>query len=362
MSARRPPPAPTTGRKPQTGLPPGKERRRGPTLGPHLNYLVWLHGQGSALAKLAKQELMLWRKTLSSEEGDRLPANAVPRPLTGILRLRPGDDPLLRLDPDAITRLDPSRSSSFDPTRPAVTVCLEFLGALRDLPPLGVIPAVQAGDLFAGWVNLDRVAELAGHPAVVRIEALRTWGPTGDPEGERGGSPNGWSSASARATGQGVRIAVIDLGFDFLHPAFLRQVGGAEKVRTLWLHDMELSPPSPTGSLGLRLTRAELQDALDWYSRPLIPSCSRPVAVETHLARLETVPDANPEYRTLVQQHGTAVTGIAAGNGRDYTAGSTLQVPGVAPDADLVLIAIGAHDETRFADFDPRLSGIPRCV
>ena len=52
------------------------------------------------------------------------------------------------------------------------------------------------------------------------------------------------------------------------------------------------------------------------------------------------------EYRDLVRRHGTAVTGIAAGNGRGNLDGTR----GVAPEADLALIAIGGHNEQRFAD------------
>ena len=321
---RRPPPAPVTGLKPQTGRPPGQARRRGPPIGPRLAYMVHLHGQG-LWAELADQELRLLRERISSERADRgrIRAHMVPCPLTGPVRARPAEDPLLRLDAEAIARLGPQeRSAIFDPTRPAIAVILEFLGSRQDLPPLGVIPAAQAGDLFVGWVNLDRVPALAEHPAVVRIEALRTWAPNTDPDaGARGASDGG---ASFGATGgRGVRLAVIDLGFDFLHPGLVRQVGegGTEQVRTLWLHDMRLPPPpsAPAGALGRRLSGAELQDALDWYGSPG-GQPPGPSAVETHLMRLATVA-ARPEYRAVVQQHGTAVTGIAAGNGRGPSAG-----------------------------------------
>jgi hypothetical protein len=229
-------------------------------------------------------------------------------------------------------------------------VSLEFMGARQDLPPLGVIPAAHAGDLFFGWVNLDSIAMLAEHPAVVRVESLRSWMPTSSSGDGGPGDINGGNSLNLKATGRGVRLAVIDLGFDFLHPALVRQVGTGEQVRALWLHDMQLPPPSsaPAGTLGLRLSTKELQTALDWYKGPAggLPG---PTAVETHLKRLATIV-ANPDYRTLVQQHGTAVVGIAAGNGRGAPNGAPSPEPGVAPDADLVLIAIGAHDETRFAD------------
>ncbi|MET0531849.1 MAG: hypothetical protein ABW003_26550, partial [Microvirga sp.] len=224
--------------------------------------MVHLHRQG-LWAELADQELRLLRERISSARADRgrIPANMMPGPLTGPVRARPAEDPLLRLDAEAIARLGPQdRSAIFDPTSPAIAVILEFLGSRQDLPPLGVIPAAQAGDLFVGWVNLDRVPALAEHPAVVRIEALRTWAPTTDADADARGGSDGGDSFGATTGGRGVRLAVIDLGFDFLHPGLVRQVGeeGTEQVRTLWLHDMRLPPPpsAPAGAIGLRLSGA----------------------------------------------------------------------------------------------------------
>ena len=79
---------------------------------------------------------------------------------------------------------------------------------------------------------------------------------------------------------------------------------------------------------------------------PPPPATARPDAVELHLGRLRD-PPGNALYKTMLQQHGTAVVGIAAGDGRGPGPGATV---GVAPAADLQLIALGAHDEQRFAD------------
>lgn len=354
---RRPPPAPSTGRKPQTGLPPKKELRRGPRLGPHIEYLVRL-SEGS-LAELAAQESALRQKVLSSEPSrrDSLLAAAVPHPLTGPIRLLPAEDPQLLLDSEALTRLDPRARAKFNPKHPAVTVCVEFLGSISDLPALGMIPAVQSGDLFAGWVNLDQIKNLSEHKAVVRVEALRTFAPTGG-GGENGsGSANGESSLSSGATGRGVRIAVIDLAFDFLHPALTRQGVGTDQVRALWLHDMAVKAPSvsPAGTMGRRFSADELQAALKWYTDE-DPRTGLPLAISGHFGRLSEM-QAAPDYRDLVARHGTAVSGIAAGNGRASDGGPTLVVPGVATEADLLFIAIGGHDETRFADSTEVLAG-----
>ena len=314
---------------------------------------MWLQGRGFDLAELAETELELRRKKGSNAKDPRT-LSVLPSALMGPVRLRPGEDPLLRLDPDAIGKLYPN--STFDPDSAAVEVILEFLGAARDLPPLGVIPALHEGDLFAGWVNLNRVQLLAQHPAIVRVEVVRNLAPASDPGGN--GTPGSPNMPNTTATGQGVRLAVIDLGFDFLHEALLRRVGDTEEVRALWLHDMELPPPyeAPAGALGLRLAREELQCALRWYNSQegRLPG---PIAVETHLGRLASPPATDPDYTQLLQQHGTAVAGIAAGNGR----GSGSVKSGVAPQADLALIAVGTHDETRFAELHQSSRSLPGC-
>jgi len=335
----RPPPAPSTGRKPQTGRP--REQKRRSALGGRLNYLVWLNRSGQ-LGRLVDQELTLRRSVLTS----RSPSHLGGSPVTGPVRLRPAADPVLRLDADAIANLDPASSSTFDPTRPAVSVTLEFLGSMQDLLQLGAIPVVRSGDLFVAWVNLANVPTLAEHDAVVRMEATVSVAPTGNQGAEVPGHDN-MSSLVLPATGKGVRLAVIDLGFDFLHPGLLRQVDDAEQVRALWLHDMVLQAPS-AGALGQRFSHLELQQALDWYRSPQ-DGPPGPRVVEEHLKRLAKTTATNPETRDRLQMHGTAVTGIAAGNGRE-SVGQNAANRGVASEADLILIAIGGHDEMRFAD------------
>jgi hypothetical protein len=333
---RRPPPAAASRRKPQTGLPPGQERRRGPVVSGRLAYLVQIYDQGE-LEGLVAQELAVWRRSLDAQpRRNGPPIGLLPSPLTAAVRLRPDSDPALRLDAASLRRRFPDQAIRFDAEQPAVAVSTEFLGQRTDLPPMGFIPVSQSGDIVIGWVNLARVMAFAEHRAVVRIDALRVLAPTG-------------GGGSASADGLGVRIACVDMGFDFEHPGLLQDVGGHEHVRAVSLHDMVLAPvaAAPTGSIpGRRFTEGELQTALEWYNGS--PQSVRPApdAVELHLGRLRD-PPGNVLYKAMLQQHGTAVIGIAAGNGRGSGPGA---VTGVAPAADLLLVALGAHDEQRFAD------------
>ncbi|WP_046864696.1 S8 family serine peptidase [Microvirga massiliensis] len=337
---------------------PAPEGRQRAIIGARLAFLVWLFEKGSALPALVEQEQDLWRRELNAQQSrfQRLlgrvavaPAPHIPSPLTAAVRLRPAEDRVLNLSFESIRRIDPTGRAIFDPARPAVAVSIEFLGSRSDLLPLGVIPAAQAGDVFFGWVNLHSVSALAKNPAVLRIDALRTWTPAAGGSISAGNTTSGGGGGSE--TGAGVRLAVIDLGFDFLHPAFLQPIGASEEVRTLWLHDFALAPAAsaPAGSIGRRFTGSDLQNALLWYEAS--SSSPKPEVIATHIQRLK---DAlgNPEYRTLVQQHGTGTAGIAAGNGHSSSPlpSGPAPVPGVAPDADLLFLAIGGHDEKRFAD------------
>jgi subtilisin family serine protease len=300
-------------------------------IGRNLSYLLHLVENNVSLRDLAAQELEL-RLRHSSKGGAAITAS---------LHLDAAKD-LLRLDAEAIAHLASNGVPTFNASGNVVSVLLEFLGSRDDLPVLGVVPAGQAGDLFVGWANLERVRELAAHVAVAHVETMSA-------PSSAGGAGARVAAASPGPerglTGRGVCLAVIDLGFDFLHPGLLDEKDGIEAVRALWLHDMRLARPAsaPPGAVGRRFSRLDLENALHWY-RTAQPE-TRSQAVDEHCGRLVDPPGASSEYKAIVQQHGTAVAGIAAGNGRGI--GGTR---GVAPGVDLALIAIGGHDEQRFAD------------
>ena len=293
---RRPPPPPATGRKPQVGRAVVAGGLRGSVLGQNLSYLLHLAESNVSLRDLAAQELELRLK-----HGGGGGAGAFTAPLHFDLA---GD--LLRLDAQAIARLTSNGTPTFRSSDVAVSIILEFLGSRDDLPALGVVPAGQAGDLFVGWVNLERVRELTGHAAVVHVETMSTWvvhvetmisplsaGDVGQGE-QVAAEPQG---AQGRLTGRGVCLAVIDLCFDFLHPGFLRETDDGEAVRSLWLHDMGLPRPdtSPPGEIGRRFNRLELEDALRWYNSPQL--ATRSPAVDRHCGRLSNLPGVSQEYR-----------------------------------------------------------------
>ena len=120
-------------------------------------------------------------------------------------------------------------------------------------------------------------------------------------------------------SGKGTIVALIDSGIDYTHPDF-KNADGTTRVLYLW--DMTRQGSPPQGFRGGHLyTAADLNAAL-----------------------------ANPDPLSVIPQidiigHGTAVGGVAAGNG----AGSGGDGAGVAPEAALVVIKLGRQGDIKGA-------------
>lgn len=119
--------------------------------------------------------------------------------------------------------------------------------------------------------------------------------------------------------GSGVLVGIIDSGIDYSHPDF-RNPDGTTRIAYLW--DQFLTGTPPEGfAHGAEFTMDQINAAL---------ASPNPLSV---------VPSQD------TQGHGTAVSGIAAGNGR---ASNGLQV-GVAPEATLIVVKLGNLGTQNFA-------------
>jgi subtilisin family serine protease len=119
--------------------------------------------------------------------------------------------------------------------------------------------------------------------------------------------------------GNGVLVAIIDSGIDFTHPDFRNQ-DGSSRIAYLWDQSLEGTPP-PGFSVGRLFTNEELNTALQ-----------------------------SPDPFTVVPSrdvigHGTAVAGVAAGNGRS----SDGQEVGVAPECELIVVKLQRSEAIGFA-------------
>lgn len=129
--------------------------------------------------------------------------------------------------------------------------------------------------------------------------------------------------ASYNLLGRGVLLGIIDSGITYTHPDF-RNEDGSSRIAFLW--DQTIDGKPPVGfSLGTQYTREEINKAL-----------MEPTMEET-LAQVPSIDEMG---------HGTAVAGVAGGNGR----ASQGREVGVAPEAELIVVKIG----TEGADSFPR--------
>ena len=124
--------------------------------------------------------------------------------------------------------------------------------------------------------------------------------------------------------GKGTLIGIVDSGIDYENAEF-RNEDGTTRIVSLW--DQSVNGRPPAGYLaGTEYTREQIDAAL---------------ATEDKEVRRKMVKTSD------VSGHGTAVAGIAAGNGRGSEG---RRFRGAAPEAELIIVKMGA----------PREGGFPR--
>lgn len=124
--------------------------------------------------------------------------------------------------------------------------------------------------------------------------------------------------------GKGTLIGIVDSGIDYENAEF-RNEDGTTRIVSLW--DQSVNGRPPAGYLaGTEYTREQIDTAL---------------ATEDKEVRRQMVKTSD------VSGHGTAVAGIAAGNGRGSEG---RRFRGAAPEAELIIVKMGA----------PREGGFPR--
>ena len=131
-------------------------------------------------------------------------------------------------------------------------------------------------------------------------------------------------------TGKGILVGVVDLGVDFFHPDF-RNEDGSSRILRLWDQSINGNPPEGY-TRGTEYTKEEIDEAL--------------VLGETEGRRL--VPSRD------VSGHGTAVLGIAAGNGTVSEGVNR----GVAYESDLLVVKMGNAGENSFPRTTELMEGI----
>lgn len=218
-----------------------------------------------------------------------------------------------------------------------------------------------SGSLDAAREISESITELLNNYAVVRIREDRIEMLTSLPEVEFVEKPKSLyfqadvgrqtscidtvQSAPYDLTGQGVLIGIVDSGIDYGNPDF-RNEDGTTRIAYLW--DQSISGNSPAGyASGSEFTREDINAALKRnHSDSTVDTDSSPDGTPIRGAG-ETGADSAGILSRDTSGHGTAVAGIAAGNGRGSEG---RRYRGAAPEAGLIIVKMGT----------PRRGGFPR--
>lgn len=142
-------------------------------------------------------------------------------------------------------------------------------------------------------------------------------------------------------TGKGTIVGIIDSGIDYMHPDFIDQKQGS-RILSLW--DQTIPSGSVSGS--------KAPD--DYPFGTLFTNKTLNLCLQ----------EANPSIRQEIcpsqdlSGHGTHVAGIAAGNGR----ASDNVYQGVAYEASLLVVKLGAPNENGFQNTAQLMTAIDFCV
>ncbi len=135
--------------------------------------------------------------------------------------------------------------------------------------------------------------------------------------------------------GQGILVAIIDSGIDYANIDF-RNADGSTRIRYLW--DQSLNPAdgetAPFGySIGVEYTKGQNNEALN----------AQTVSEQRRLVRSQDI-----------SGHGTAVAGVAAGNGSN----SGGRYAGVAMQSELIVVKLGNPIQEGFPRTTELMMGI----
>jgi subtilisin family serine protease len=195
----------------------------------------------------------------------------------------------------------------------------EGLSEVRSSAPIG--EDAEGTVVVTARIPVTRIEQVRTQPFVKSLKAAQPLRVMLDATlAETEARPDLLPAATQADGGAGVVVGIVDYGCDFVHQNF-RTAGGGTRLLCIWDQNGPTTPASPFG-YGRKYTRAEINQALE----SLNPYDALGYGPD---------PDVPGGPKGT---HGTHVMDIAAGNGR----GSNL--PGVAPQADLIFVDVSHAD------------------
>lgn len=218
---------------------------------------------------------------------------------------------------------------------------LKYSGSLELVRELAVYVTELTGGYAIIQIKESRIEELAALPEVEFIEKPKNLYFQVE-NGRRVSCIDAVQAASSffsagqdigKESGKGVLIGIVDSGIDYENPDF-RNADGTTRIAALWDQTVETGLPPAGYNVGTEFTSQQINAALQTAGRE---------------ERFRLVPSRD------ISGHGTAVAGIAAGNGRGSQG---RRYRGVAPEAELLIVKMGIPGEYGF----PRTTQLMRGV
>jgi subtilisin family serine protease len=174
-------------------------------------------------------------------------------------------------------------------------------------------------DIYIASIPLDKISALCSYPSIHRIEAGKSCFVTNDNSATIVRAKDVWNNPEPlSATGKGVVVGVMDIGFDFTHPNWYSADMQEYRIKQVW----DMLDYSENGEAVIGKTE-DGQDTI-YVGRQYIGA--------------EAILNKRYSADGLTQYHGTHTMGTATGSGAEGN-GIVSQYVGMAPDAEICVVA-----------------------
>lgn len=229
--------------------------------------------------------------------------------------------------PESVRQETLDLDTGFSVAEDTWTVIVRYVGDIDRLETDGIIIEKLLGGYAVVILPAEQVDTFVAEPEIIYMEKPKRLN-FAVTQGKRSACFAAVSEAPESLTGEGVLIGIVDSGLDFFHGDF-RNPDGTTRLAAYWDQTAEGEPPE-----GYRRGRLYTEEEMN-----------------TLLAGEE-----DGTFRTELDTsgHGTAVAGIAAGNGRDQENGQA----GAAPGSRILAVKLGVPGSRSFPRTTELMTGV----
>ena len=247
-------------------------------------------------------------------------------------------DNLLNLALDATER-ERAKSLELDvgynPIERECELIVKYSGSLEPIRSIAVSVTEMSNEYAVVVIRESLISQLAAFPEIEFIEKPKRLFFQVE-NGKRVSCINTVQQNPYLLRGRGTLIGVVDSGIDYALEDF-RNPDGSTRIRALWDQTVMGNPPEGY-AIGTEYTQEQINEALQ---------------ASNVQDRYHIVPSRD------VSGHGTAVAGIAAGNGRRRMDAEDIgQNAGAAPESELLVVKMGSPREEGFPRTTELMQGV----